>query len=580
MTTLRPNSTDLAPGTQVADYVIEALLGQGAQGSVYLARDALLGRRVALKTLRSGTQDETRGVEEARLLAALEHPNLVRVYHAMRHHGTWFIVSEYLGGGSLQQLVQRQSKLEPSQALDLLAQGARGLAFIHAQGVVHRDVKPENLLLSAAGEVKLADFGLAQLTSAERRSVSAQVGTPAFRAPELLQGAAANAATDVYSLGATLYYLLTGRIPFVSLMDSGAARVERDLPMPEELTAPIKRLLVKLLCAVPGERPRSSELPELLARLALEPSRDLRLAPAAPSIPDPLCDVGSTAVTRQVLQQGPDGVALANFLATDAVRQGVVLLTGESSDHLWEFAATALARDGRLPFVASRTLLRSSSATLPIQWSRGGRLSVEAVADLLREGRASAAREQRFQYVEVQLLTAPSPRQWQDVLELATSARQAGLACWILGPELPQSSNLADHLVRFSLRDQTDQSQVYQARLSAWLRFATQDRLRFTADGLRYAAHLCATDQVFWGQLAHHCVLVAVHARLPVVTSWVVWGAWQSGDSLRQLAEVPAAFRTPPTEWPPSEHLATLQELRSGSAAEPHWVSLVSAGHG
>src|SRR5689334_14409221 len=132
MDSLRPNSDELRveSGTTIANYVVEELLGQGTEGSVFVARDSLLGRQVALKTLRVAEVGETRGVEEARLRASLEHPNVVRVLHARRHHGVWFVVFEYLAGGSLQSLLERVGPLAPEQALDLLSQAAAGLAYV------------------------------------------------------------------------------------------------------------------------------------------------------------------------------------------------------------------------------------------------------------------------------------------------------------------------------------------------------------------------------------------------------------------------------------------------------------------
>ena len=159
-------------GSVVANYVIDSVLGRGAEGSVFLARDTLLGRQVALKTLRVAEIGETRGVEEARLLASLEHPHILRVYHTKRHHGVWFVVSEYLGGGSLQARVERTGPLPIPQALELMAQIASALSHVHASGIVHRDVKPQNMLLSQAGQLKLADFGLAADLRNARRLLS------------------------------------------------------------------------------------------------------------------------------------------------------------------------------------------------------------------------------------------------------------------------------------------------------------------------------------------------------------------------------------------------------------------------
>jgi eukaryotic-like serine/threonine-protein kinase len=214
-------------------YRLEHVLGHGGMATVYRAYDVELERPVAVKLLAPGlaVDDEFRHrfVREARLAARLSHPNVVQVYDAGEDAGRPFIVMEYVPGETLERVLARRRKLPPQEAGPLAAQAAHGLQHAHDAGLVHRDVKPHNLLLRADGVLKVADFGIARAAESTRLTLAGTVlGTAAYLAPEQALGDEVTAAVDVYALGAVLYELLTGRPPYDFTSLAELAEKQRD----------------------------------------------------------------------------------------------------------------------------------------------------------------------------------------------------------------------------------------------------------------------------------------------------------------------------------------------------------------
>jgi len=217
-------------------YELEELTGSGGMSHVYRARDRQLGRRVAIKILVSRYASDPQHVErfrnEAQAVARLTHPNIVTVIDRGEADGHQFIVFEYVEGENLKQLLARVGPLPVGRALDLTIEIGRALAFAHAQGVVHRDVKPQNVLLGA-GTPKVTDFGLARIVGMDGNTTTGTVvGTGDYIAPEQARGEAANEQSDVYSLGVVLYELLTGEVPFTgdSVMEVVMRHVSEPAP--------------------------------------------------------------------------------------------------------------------------------------------------------------------------------------------------------------------------------------------------------------------------------------------------------------------------------------------------------------
>jgi serine/threonine protein kinase/formylglycine-generating enzyme required for sulfatase activity/Tfp pilus assembly protein PilF len=200
---------------------LEKLLGRGGMGAVFLGRQLSLDRPVAVKILpQSFAQNEdnvTRFEREARAVARLNHPNIIQVYDmGQDDEGTYFIVMEYVEGSTLADILKQKGKFQEKVALGVIAQACAGMAAAHEADVLHRDIKPENLMLNNKGRVKIADFGLAKHVQGSVRLTGTGIalGTPAFMAPEQGMGEMVDARVDIYSLGGSLFSLLTGRLPF------------------------------------------------------------------------------------------------------------------------------------------------------------------------------------------------------------------------------------------------------------------------------------------------------------------------------------------------------------------------------
>jgi len=201
-------------------YELEELVGAGGMSSVYRAHDALLERHVALKVMHEQLLTDGDHVErfrrEARLAAQLSHPNIVTVIDRGEQEDRQFIVFEYVEGENLKSLIVREAPLPEREAVELALQIAEGLAFAHAHGLVHRDVKPQNVLLTEDGRAKVTDFGIARSLAVHQglTQTGTVMGTSDYISPEQARGGPVDACSDIYSLGAVLYELLTGEVPF------------------------------------------------------------------------------------------------------------------------------------------------------------------------------------------------------------------------------------------------------------------------------------------------------------------------------------------------------------------------------
>jgi serine/threonine protein kinase len=251
---------DALIGRKVGQYRIESIVGKGSMARVYKARHLELGRHCALKIMNPALDVEQPGIREqfwaeARAAANLIHPNIVTIHNLGSVHGLHFIEMEYVPGGlTLRESLVREGPLEPLRAAVLAKQVGLALQAAHDAGLVHRDVKPANVLLTPDGRAKLTDFGLVRRLADLAQGSAPLAGTPTFMAPELFRGTPASPQSDIYALGVTLYHTLCGRLPFIgdnihqviqSHQHQPIPEINDVLAVPDALDAILKRCLAK-----------------------------------------------------------------------------------------------------------------------------------------------------------------------------------------------------------------------------------------------------------------------------------------------------------------------------------------------
>ena len=250
-------------------YIIEKTLGRGAMATVYLGIDPKINRKVAIKTIALAEEfsdadleaAKSQFIREAESAGRLNHPNIIAIYDTGEDENVAYLAMEYFAGKALNHYTQSDNLLPPEWVIELMARAAEALHYAHGQGVVHRDIKPANLMYDAASdEFKITDFGIARLTDTSRTKTGIILGTPSYMSPEQLAASAVSGASDLYSLGITMYQLLTGTTPFRSdsipkLMDK--IMNENHTPVSsirDDLPAGIDDVLSKILAKKPEDR--------------------------------------------------------------------------------------------------------------------------------------------------------------------------------------------------------------------------------------------------------------------------------------------------------------------------------------
>jgi tRNA A-37 threonylcarbamoyl transferase component Bud32 len=256
-------------------YLIRNELGRGAMGIVYCAQDRILGRNVALKNLTGdlrGDKDLMRRFkQEAKALARLSHPHIVQVYDFVQDCDQAWIAMELIEGQDLADYLHDKDVMPMGETVQLVTQMAEALAYAHKRGVVHRDFKPANVILSMDREAKITDFGLAKISqSSVHTQVGSFLGSPAYMSPEQAQGKVANAYSDIYALGVAMYQMLSGRLPFTGDLESVIVQklTANPEPLPAlngEIPGQLKRLVFQMLEKESDNRPESmDEVAEVL----------------------------------------------------------------------------------------------------------------------------------------------------------------------------------------------------------------------------------------------------------------------------------------------------------------------------
>ncbi|MGH2754915.1 MAG: protein kinase domain-containing protein [Actinomycetota bacterium] len=326
-------------------YVLETPLGKGGMGVVWRAHDNLLQRKVAIKEIKVPTTmppDERDGMErrvlrEARTAAGLNHPGVVAVYDVLQDEAGAFIIMELVDAPTLSDLVERDGPLTPQRAAEIGLDILDALELAHSRGIVHRDVKPGNVMVPAAGPAKLADFGIASVTGDPKLTATGMIlGSPSFMAPEQARDAGTSPATDLWALGGILYYAIEGRPPF----DKGqpiptlTAVLGEEPDIDRERAGPLGPAISAALTKEPAARPAAGELRRLLEAGGAEPT------PATTTVAeetDPVITTPSAApLPRTTAPRAPRPagrrtawIVAAVIAAAALVAVGVVLVLGD-----------------------------------------------------------------------------------------------------------------------------------------------------------------------------------------------------------------------------------------------------------
>src|SRR6266511_203040 len=260
-------------------YRIVRKLGTGGMANVYLAEDEVLGRRVAIKILNDRHAGDDQFVErfrrEAKNAASLSHPNIVSIYDRGEAEGPYYIAMEYLDGRSLKELIVARGPAPIHLAVDYARQILAALRFAHRHGIVHRDIKPHNVLVDGEGRLKVTDFGIARAGASQMTEVGSIIGTAQYLSPEQAKGAPVDQTSDLYSVGIVLYELLTGKVPFTGdspveiAMKHISAMPEPPSALRDDVPADLDKIILRALAKTPEERyPSAEEMDRDLGRVA------------------------------------------------------------------------------------------------------------------------------------------------------------------------------------------------------------------------------------------------------------------------------------------------------------------------
>lgn len=255
----------IAKGQKISDrYEIEKIIGEGGMANVYLAKDTILGRKVAVKVLRGDLAGDEKFVRrfqrEARSASSLSHSNIVEIYDVGEDEGNFYIVMEFIEGKTLKQLIKKRGVLTLSETVDIMLQLLDALSSAHDSCIIHRDIKPQNIMVKESGLVKITDFGIAvALNSVELTQTNSVMGSVHYLPPEQASGKGSTVRSDIYSLGILMFEMLTGRMPFRgdSAVEIALKHMKEELPSPKELNPVIPQSVENIILKAAAKNPKN-----------------------------------------------------------------------------------------------------------------------------------------------------------------------------------------------------------------------------------------------------------------------------------------------------------------------------------
>ncbi|MCH9682110.1 MAG: serine/threonine protein kinase [Deltaproteobacteria bacterium] len=559
-----------ALGRRLGNYRLDAVLGEGGQALVYLAQDVVLKRNAAVKVFKARTRNTSAPLTEARLIARMEHPDIVGVYHVETDEAVQYMAMEYVPGGNLAQRIRRLGPIVPTEALGLLRRATQALSHAHGLGVVHRDIKPQNLLGLLDGQLKLANFGLAAVHRPRSGSTTAKalVGTPRYMAPEIWCGEEPGIAADIYSLGAVLLHMLTGRPPFwkVDSAEIAQAHARGTIDLPPHIPADVAQLVRCLMAKSKRQRPASAE------QVLREIDR------CAQQLDGGVADGATEAEQR--FSRAYDSVFSIPPLrvTTDRLRSSI-----ESGALL---AVVSGSRLQLMPGLVARSLagLDSVRPTARLVVEPKTRSFIYALADMLRVKRAGAPgsgslvdaivgalapepQPQRRRLVELEFHRKLAVEETHLLVALVEACIPRGLSI-VMTCDGVGAQQVATVTERVPWQAHAEFVEVPEleledgmAILRLWIRAQPMGIRPWSAMAAAKGAHLALTRLPDLPRLVHNAHRLAEANGMPIVTTWCLRGAEAHAGVVRGEAEIEPLWRRKPRAWPTRSELDSWGQL-------------------
>lgn len=562
-------------GARLGNYRIEKSLGAGGEAEVFLAEDLILKRPVALKVVGDRSVKAAHGLREARLIASMSHRSIVSVYHVEMYRGDWVIAMEFMADGSLSDVITKNGKIGTVTALRYSYAIADALSHAHLLGVIHRDVKPHNVLLSKQGNVKLADFGLA-FQYGENYSSKALTGTPHFMAPEVWEGQEATAKSDLYSLGACLFYMLCATPPFTysKLAQLEEAHKNETPVVPLTIPAPIAGLIRDCMAKDPDERPAdAAALAKRINKLLADfgHSTEFHRTPTRSN---------SSPSQRKVRIDSTEDT-IANFTSLASVRQSLRVALEKAAPFIllhgpvWEIAtklASATIRE-----LKRTTLLETPTFFVPANGSVLGAmarplgLDKDEVFGLFCDGTAMQTfrtnRDARL-VIWLKFDADPNPEQLGELKAIFAKSISLDMTLMVVCSSARSQKlieGLGEHarmLTKLGLPRLS--AEEFETYVRDWPVGLNEVRtMLWSKDSISLLRHLNMKNDDSLDRLVNNAIAIGQNAKMSLITTWCVLGAVEHKGLIQAPEDIREAWRKPPKRWPNKEVQALVDTIRS-----------------